>query len=187
MIYLLANEFYITLFREQTEIYLHDKDIGVFIIRKSESMKNCYVLSVKVPKFINQSQISHYLIEKKFNSSTILSNEKKLFKKKSYYKLRGCDNRKFPTLTTLVTHCSFVRDTLPIILNLNYYQQIQQQQERDRLRQLDENEQQQQPTRRFYKSNVFNEFLYYSSGSSIASSVSSSSSDFYRSSDHDSV
>lgn len=94
--------------RKEAELYLSNKSIGVFIIRKSESRKNYYVVSLKVPKYINQSEISHFLIEKT----------------KNFYKIIGTD-KQFTNLTKLITHCSLVRDLLPITLNLRYYQQQQ--------------------------------------------------------------
>jgi hypothetical protein len=78
----------------------------VFIIRKSESKLNFYAISIRVPKYINETEISHYLIEKT----------------NKFYKIHGSD-KTFTNLTALVTHCSLVRDILPIILNLRYYQQ----------------------------------------------------------------
>lgn len=77
--------------------------MGVFIIRKSESVLNGYVLSIKVPKYINPTMISHYLIIKKLNK----------------YILKGKDKR-FLDLNSLVTYFSLVRDTLPILLNVEY-------------------------------------------------------------------
>ena len=96
-------------FRKEAEIHLIQKSIGVFLIRKSESKLNNYALSIKVPKYINQTEISHYLIEKT----------------NKFYKFHGSD-KKFTNLTALVTHCSLVRDLLPIVLNLRYYQQQNQ-------------------------------------------------------------
>lgn len=117
--------------REQAEEFLYDKEIGVFLLRKSESVKNALVLSVRVPRFINYTTIAHYLVEKSKNS----------------YKLKNC-TKNFPNLITLVTHCSMVRDNLPIMLNLDFYKPGEKKNE---------------------YVEVFNEFLYYSSGSSIES------------------
>ena len=106
----------------------------MFLVRKSESMQNCYVLSVKVPKYINHSFIAHYLIDKS----------------RGAYYIRG-SLEKFTSLESLINHCSEQRDILPIILNYDYYEQKQ-----ELVNQL---------------SHVrTNEFLYYSSGSSIGSS-----------------
>jgi hypothetical protein len=121
--------------REETEMFLSNKDIGVFVVRKSESIQNCYVLSVKVPKYINPTFIAHYLIEKSSKKS---------------FKLRG-STQKFEDLSTLIEHCSIERDILPIILNMDYYEHKQ-----DIVQKL--------------STIRCNEFLYYSSGSSIASS-----------------
>jgi hypothetical protein len=117
--------------REQAEELLFSKEIGVFIVRKSESVKNAWVLSVRVPRFINYSTIAHYLIEKSKNG----------------YKLKNC-TKYFTSLITLVTHCSMIRDNLPIMLNMDYYKPGEKKNE---------------------YVEVFNEFLYYSSGSSIES------------------
>ena len=118
----------------------------MFIIRKSESISNYYVLSVKVPIYINQqnTQISHYLIEK---------NDKK------YYQFRG-SSKQFPNLTTLITHCSLVRDQLPIIINLKYYQ-----------------------NKHLINNKNNNDFALYSTASSITSSVSNFSFETCSSSD----
>ena len=103
-------------------------------MRKSESIQDCYVLSVKVPKYINSTFVAHYLIDKS----------------KKSFRLRG-SGKKFPDLISIIMHCSEERDILPIILNYNYYERKE-----DLVKRL---------------SNIkTNEFLYYSSGSSIASS-----------------
>ena len=116
-------------------MFLSNKDVGVFLVRKSESIQDSYVLSVKVPKYINSTFIAHYLIDKS----------------KKSFKLRG-SCRKFPDLFSIIMHCSAERDILPIILNYKYYEQ-----KLVLVEQL---------------SNIkTNEFLYYSSGSSIASST----------------
>lgn len=94
--------------RQETEFYLMDKQIGVFVLRQSESKVNNYVLSVKVAKFINPSEISHYLVIKTAKNS---------------FKLKGF-SKEFPDLSSLVTHCSVIRDMLPILLNLQHYRQI---------------------------------------------------------------
>ena len=90
--------------RDESEKYLKGKPFGAFVIRQSESVKNSYVLSVKVPIYINKSMISHYLILK--------GNDNK-------YVLEGID-RKFTSLTHLVNYFSFLRDALPVMLNIEY-------------------------------------------------------------------
>ena len=92
--------------RDEARAYLMDKEIGVFIVRQSETVKDCYVLSVKVPKYMNQNEISHYIIHKT----------------KHAYSIRGF-NKEFSDLKSLVTHCSFIRDMIPVLLDLNYYRQ----------------------------------------------------------------
>ena len=50
--------------REEAEDYLRDKEVGVFIIRESETILDCYVLSVKCSKYIHytgKNEISNYL------------------------------------------------------------------------------------------------------------------------------
>lgn len=92
--------------RDEASDYLMDKEIGVFVVRQSETIKDCYVLSVKVARFINVKGISHYII----------------VKSKSGYAIRGF-NKEFADLKSLVTHCSFIRDMLPVLLNLSFYRQ----------------------------------------------------------------
>jgi hypothetical protein len=91
--------------REEAENYLMDKEIGVFLIRQSETIKDCYVLSIKVAKYINMSEISHYIIIKS---------------RENCFKIRGFV-KEFNDLKSLVTHCSFIRDMLPVLLNLDFY------------------------------------------------------------------
>ena len=100
-----------TINREETENYLINKEIGVFIVRQSESQNNCFVLSVKVAKYLNANEVSHYLI---------LQSSSFCFKLKGFIK-------EFSDLKSLVTHCSVVRDMLPVLLNLNYYNHSGQQ------------------------------------------------------------
>lgn len=91
--------------REQAENFLTTKEIGVFVIRRSETIKDSHVLSVRVPKYQNVHEISHYLI----------------VKSKKGYSIRGSTLKEFPDLTSLVTHCSLMRDVLPVMLNLDHY------------------------------------------------------------------
>jgi hypothetical protein len=115
--------------REQAENFLTTKEIGVFVIRRSETIKDSYVLSVRVPKYQNSHEISHYLI----------------VKSKKGYSIRGSSLKEFPDLTSLVTHCSLMRDVLPVMLNLDHY-------------------------RGEDKSKRANDFFYYSSSTSSLSS-----------------
>ena len=96
--------------RDVSASYLMDKEIGVFLVRQSESIRDCYVLSVKVAKFINSNEISHYII---LNSS-------KHGEEHARFSIRGF-NKEFTDLKSLVTHCSFIRDMLPVLLDLNFY------------------------------------------------------------------
>ena len=91
--------------RKDAERYLMDKPVGVFVIRKSETFNHNFVLSVKVAKFINPSLVSHYLIIKS---------------KRKSYSIKGY-SKEFQNLQSLVTHCSMVRDILPVLLDLNQY------------------------------------------------------------------
>jgi len=93
-----------TMTREETQTFLSNKQIGVFIVRKSESQGNCLVLSIKVARFLNVNEVSHYIIQQTRGS----------FKLKGFVK-------EFPDLSALVTHCSVIRDMLPVLLNLKYY------------------------------------------------------------------
>ncbi len=92
--------------REQSESFLSDKQIGVFVMRKSETILDCFVLSVKVPKYVNPKQTSHYLVVRNTDTKS--------------YSIRGFQ-KEFHDLSSLVTHCSFMRDMLPITLNLEHY------------------------------------------------------------------
>jgi hypothetical protein len=92
--------------REEARNFLMDKEIGVFIVRNSETIKDCFVLSVKVAKFINSNEICHYIVVKN--------------QKRQSYSIRGFD-KEFSDLKSLVTHCSFIRDMLPVLLDLNFY------------------------------------------------------------------
>ncbi len=124
--------------REEARNFLMDKEIGVFIVRNSETIKDCFVLSVKVAKFINSNEICHYIVVKN--------------QKRQSYSIRGFD-KEFPDLKSLVTHCSFIRDMLPVLLDLNFYRKEIVLYERK-----------------------MNDFYYFSSRSSMASSIPSASS-----------
>ncbi len=93
--------------REEAEDYLRDKEIGVFVIRESETILDCYVLSVKCSKYIHytgKNEISNYIIVKSNDGFIIRGNQKR-----------------FNDLISLVTHCSVMRDMLPVLLNLDFY------------------------------------------------------------------
>lgn len=89
-----------------------DKEIGTFVVRVSETNSSCYVLSIKMPRFISPTQVSHYLILKHSDQEEI-------------YSIRGLDKR-FSTLKSLIVHYSYLRDMLPIRLNLDYYKSDEQ-------------------------------------------------------------
>ncbi|RNA20139.1 tensin-1-like isoform X4 [Brachionus plicatilis] len=121
--------------RDQAEQLLMPKEIGLFVVRRSESMTDCYVLSVKVPKYMNSNQVSHFLIIKS---------------KKGFF-IKGSMHKQFQDIKSLVTHCSFMRDLIPICLNLDYYNENKRK---------------------------FNEFIYYFNSTTSLDSLSSSHSDF---------
>ncbi len=78
--------------RENVQNFLHNQEIGSFLIRLSSSCKNCYALSIRVPYFANANGIAHYLI---------VRNEKG-------YKLKGVE-KEFKSLKSLVTHYSVMQ------------------------------------------------------------------------------
>lgn len=121
--------------REQAENLLITKEIGLFVVRRSETISGSYVLSVKVPKYINPTQVSHYLI----------------IKTKKGFCVKGSVHKEFQDIKSLVTHCSFMRDLIPICLNLDYYNDNKRK---------------------------FNEFIYYFNSTTSLDSISSSQSDF---------
>jgi len=90
--------------REEAELFLNNKQIGVFVVRQSESQNNSLVLSVKVPRYLNINEVSHYIIQHSRIS----------------FKLKGFD-KEFSDLKSLVTHCSVIRDMLPVLLCLDFY------------------------------------------------------------------
>lgn len=132
--------------REETEKQLLHEEIGVFLVRKSESIQDCFVLSVKVPKYINANEVSHYLI----------------VKSKNKFHLKGFSQKEFNDLNSLVTHCSYIRDILPVKLYLNYYNQST-----------------------IFKSNQ--NYFYYSSKCTSLDSISSIQSDFSNNSEMEST
>jgi hypothetical protein len=77
-----------------------------FIVRQSETIRDCFVLSVKVAQFISSSEICHYIVVKN--------------QKRQSFVIRGF-NKEFSDLKSLVTHCSFIRDMLPVLLDLSFY------------------------------------------------------------------
>jgi hypothetical protein len=94
--------------RAQSEEWLKSKEIGVFLIRTSESYQHTHVLSLKVPKYMNPAEIAHYLLVRDEKTNT--------------YCVNGFNYKQFSDLSSLVTHCSLMRDILPVMLNLQFYQ-----------------------------------------------------------------
>lgn len=86
--------------RDNVHSCLADKEIGSFIIRLSNTCKNCYALSIRVPYFANQNGIAHYLITKNSRG----------------FKLKGVE-KEFKSLKSLVTHYSVMQEILPVTLN----------------------------------------------------------------------
>jgi len=78
--------------RENVQIFLSNKEIGSFVIRLSNTCRDCFALSIRVPYFANQNGIAHYLI---------VRNNKG-------YKLKGVD-KEFKSLKSLVTHYSVMQ------------------------------------------------------------------------------
>ncbi|RNA43646.1 tensin-4-like isoform X1 [Brachionus plicatilis] len=91
--------------RHSAEEFLKDKQIGVFIIRESESIQQALVLSVKVPTYINSSQFCHYVIMQSKNGVWVRGIEKKIFK----------------NLDQFITFCSNSRDIIPVKLDVDFY------------------------------------------------------------------
>lgn len=81
--------------RENVQNYLANKEIGSFIIRLSNTCKDCYALSIRVPYFANQNGIAHYLIIRNSRG----------------YKLKGVE-KDFKSLKSLVTHYSVMQGKL---------------------------------------------------------------------------
>jgi hypothetical protein len=90
--------------RCEAESYLKNKKFGTFIVRKSETHSKSYVLSVKVPIYANSTNCSHYLIE---------------CNKRKKYSLKGV-NVKFSSVNNIIQYYSKNRDTLPVLLDLNF-------------------------------------------------------------------
>jgi hypothetical protein len=92
---------------------------------------------------MNQNGISHYLI----------------IESKEGFCIRGHDHKGFTDLKSLVTHCSVMRDILPVVLDIDHYN----------TNKTNAN-----------KTNNYSSLSpkRYNSGSSIGSSISSGSDDF---------
>ncbi|KJH48854.1 SH2 domain protein [Dictyocaulus viviparus] len=72
---------------------------GAFVVRYSESKRQCLALSVRVPPTHNPACISHYLIVRNQNG----------------YRIKSCDKH-FPSLQMLITHHSVMPEKLPVKL-----------------------------------------------------------------------
>ncbi len=53
--------------RDTVQEILVKLEIGAFLIRFSNSCKECYALSIRVPYFANPTGVAHYLITKNDN------------------------------------------------------------------------------------------------------------------------
>ncbi len=78
--------------RDDVHGYLAEQEVGSFVIRLSNTCKNCYALSIRVPYFANQNGIAHYLITKNSRG----------------FKLKGVE-KEFKSLKSLVTHYSVMQ------------------------------------------------------------------------------
>ena len=96
--------------RKEADEFLRDKLIGVFVLRASETIQDCFVLSVKVPKYMNKLEVNHYLVVPA--TSPVF--------KQGGYKIKG-SNKEFSDMNSLITHCSLIRGELPILLNSDFY------------------------------------------------------------------
>ena len=94
--------------REEAEQWLADKPMGVFVIRRSETVAHSFVLSAKVPRYVTASQLSHYLIEARPATGV--------------YVVKGFPHKEFADLESLVAHCSVMRDIFPVMLNAKYFE-----------------------------------------------------------------
>ena len=75
------------------------------MVRRSESLPGCLVLSVNVGRFFSKNKLAHYLIIQ--NKNTFL--------------IKGF-SKEFKELESLILHCSIMRDMLPVVLNLKYHE-----------------------------------------------------------------
>lgn len=101
------NEWYKENFgRYEAENYLNNFNVGGFVVRKSESIKNAYVLSVKVPIYINTNLVNHYII----------------IRKKNVVKIKGKEQKEFKNIQELINYCSINRNVLPVQLDCEFYE-----------------------------------------------------------------
>jgi tensin len=74
---------------------------GSFLVRQSETAKNCYALSMRIPASYDMPKLAHYLIEKSRNG----------------YRFKGF-TKEFPSIKSLVVHHSIIKGHLAVPLNL---------------------------------------------------------------------
>ena len=92
--------------RSDAEELLSNFDVGGFVVRKSESVKNAYVLSVKVPAYFSPKRISHFI----------------LIQDKNFIRFKGHDDKKFKDIDQLIAYCCNIRNILPVKLDSKLYQ-----------------------------------------------------------------
>lgn len=83
---------------------LGQEPVGSFMVRKSTSKPGCFALSLRVPRSLQPTGISHYLIMHTNRG----------------YKIKGF-TKEFGTLTSLITHHSVMPELLPCPLSLSRY------------------------------------------------------------------
>jgi hypothetical protein len=76
----------------------------VFIVRRMSETSGTALCCRS--KFISSSEICHYIVVK--------------HQRRQSFVIRGF-NKEFSDLKSLVTHCSFIRDMLPVLLDLSFY------------------------------------------------------------------
>eukprot|EP00794_Sanderia_malayensis_P015143 gene15143-16700_t len=89
--------------REISEEILANEKVGSFFIRESTSNPGSYAITIKLPKFVKDSEIGNMLIER------ISSGDFRIF---------GL-NRSFPSLPMLVAYYASFQDELPVKLRLS--------------------------------------------------------------------
>lgn len=80
---------------------------GSFLVRQSETVKNSFALSMRVPSINGLPKLTHYLIEKSSNG----------------YRFKGF-SREFASIKCLVVHHSIIKGHLPVPLLLSRAQDL---------------------------------------------------------------
>ncbi|RNA12430.1 tensin-4-like isoform X2 [Brachionus plicatilis] len=92
--------------RIEAEEFLIHFEIGGFVVRQSESVKNAFVLSVKVPVYFSQNRVCHYII----------------VQCKNRIKFKGYDDKDFKNIDEMIMFCSNFRSILPVKLDSEFYE-----------------------------------------------------------------